>query len=527
MYTASGSSSPDGKNQNEIKKSHADVLDRFTGQLTEEDLAYFRTWDRLIDLEADATNQSIAEAWLETSAKRERSTGKCISALAYQPQPSQVDGLPDENSVAFIVFERSPHATLRTPLCSLNLQKGCYVTCSTDATSLDAQSFGRVSVLGVRSGREQAPFRHQMKIFRATVDHIGEDKITIRTSEGSVRRLNDLMLRYRQSSMKEIDGTSSGEELEFRLDVDNSFSQMGTLRMNLIDLLTKDKDTDDSKDDPKLRMVWLQKRYSRLRELVIRLRAPVFDKSLEENMFNPSARVRSLPGCDPSDLVEEFTLFMNKNQQSTCSKVVSMRDYALIQGLPGTGKTRSIVFVARMLAAQGKRVLITSYTHSAVDNCMLKLIESGVAGVWADRPTPAVLRIGEKSSVHPGVHSILASNVAAEVESRRSNSGMEPSAESYRTVIGAARIVGISTLKIPKCPLLAAEHFDVVIVDEAGQITQPALLGAISAADAFVLVGDHMQLPPLVASESALEGGKKKKTHAFPIFQSNDLTCSL
>lgn len=516
MYTASGSSSPDGKNQNEIMKSHADVLDRFTGQLIEEDLEYFRAWDRLIDLEADATNQSIAEAWLETSAKRERSTGKCVSALAYQPQPSQADNLPDEDSVAFIIFERSPHATLRTPLSSLNLQKGCYVTCSTDATSLDAQSFGRVSMSEARSGREQAPFRHQMKIFRATVDHIDEEKITIRSSGSSVARLNDLVIRYRQSSLIEINGSPTGKELEFRLDVDNSFSQMGTLRMNLIDLLTKDKDTDESKDDPKLRMVWLQKRYSRLRELVIRLRAPVFDKSLEEHMFNPPARVRSLPGCDIADLVEEFTLSMNNNQRTACSKVVSMRDYALIQGLPGTGKTRSIVFVARMLAAQGKRVLITSYTHSAVDNCILKLIECGVANVFEERPTPAVLRIGEKSSVHPGVHSILASKVATDVENRQGDSDMEPSAESYRKVISAARIVGISTLKIPKCPLLAAEHFDVVIVDEAGQITQPALLGAIAAADAFVLVGDHLQLPPLVASESALQGGKKSIYHVRP-----------
>ena len=47
-----------------------------------------------------------------------------------------------------------------------------------------------------------------------------------------------------------------------------------------------------------------------------------------------------------------------------------------------------------------------------------------------------------------------------------------------------------------------------VIVDEAGQISQPAILGAIMAADSFVLVGDHMQLPPLVVSEVADQAGK-------------------
>ena len=55
---------------------------------------------------------------------------------------------------------------------------------------------------------------------------------------------------------------------------------------------------------------------------------------------------------------------------------------------------------------------------------------------------------------------------------------------------------------------MAGQHFDVVIVDEAGQISQPAVLGAIMAADSFVLVGDHMQLPPLVCSEVAEQGGR-------------------
>ena len=66
----------------------------------------------------------------------------------------------------------------------------------------------------------------------------------------------------------------------------------------------------------------------------------------------------------------------------------------------------------------------------------------------------------------------------------------------------------MSALTAPRSPLLAGQKFDVVIVDEAGQISQPAILGAIMAADSFVLVGDHMQLPPLVVSEVADQAGK-------------------
>lgn len=49
------------------------------------------------------------------------------------------------------------------------------------------------------------------------------------------------------------------------------------------------------------------------------------------------------------------------------------KDYLLIKGYPGTGKTSTIVTLVETLRAQGLSVLVTSYTHSAVDNILLKL----------------------------------------------------------------------------------------------------------------------------------------------------------
>jgi hypothetical protein len=46
----------------------------------------------------------------------------------------------------------------------------------------------------------------------------------------------------------------------------------------------------------------------------------------------------------------------------------------------------------------------------------------------------------------------------------------------------------------------------VVIVDEAGQITLPAVLPALLRGRSFVLVGDHHQLPPLVLDSRAAAG---------------------
>jgi len=54
---------------------------------------------------------------------------------------------------------------------------------------------------------------------------------------------------------------------------------------------------------------------------------------------------------------------------------------------------------------------------------------------------------------------------------------------------------------------LIGQHFDFVIVDEAGQISQPAILSSLALASKFVLVGDQMQLPPIVKSQAASTGG--------------------
>ncbi len=59
-------------------------------------------------------------------------------------------------------------------------------------------------------------------------------------------------------------------------------------------------------------------------------------------------------------------------------QVLTAKDYALILGMPGTGKTTTITGLVQMLVAQGKDVLIASYTHSAVDNILLKLNKVGI-----------------------------------------------------------------------------------------------------------------------------------------------------
>jgi len=57
-------------------------------------------------------------------------------------------------------------------------------------------------------------------------------------------------------------------------------------------------------------------------------------------------------------------------------QVLGSQDYTLIQGLPGCGKTATIIHLVQALAARDSTtsVLIASYTNTAVDNVLLKLM---------------------------------------------------------------------------------------------------------------------------------------------------------
>ena len=71
----------------------------------------------------------------------------------------------------------------------------------------------------------------------------------------------------------------------------------------------------------------------------------------------------------------EVSRSLNPEQHEAVRRVLEMRDYALILGMPGTGKTTTIVHIVRSLMAVGASLLLTSYTNSALDNILIKLAE--------------------------------------------------------------------------------------------------------------------------------------------------------
>jgi len=86
-----------------------------------------------------------------------------------------------------------------------------------------------------------------------------------------------------------------------------------------------------------------------------------------------------------------LTLNLNSSQRSAIIKTLAADNYALIKGMPGTGKTSTVAALIRLLVLMGRSVLVTSHTHSAVDNLLLLLHKNKID----------FLRLGSKTRVHP------------------------------------------------------------------------------------------------------------------------------
>lgn len=87
----------------------------------------------------------------------------------------------------------------------------------------------------------------------------------------------------------------------------------------------------------------------------------------------------------------KLTICLNTSQRLAIVKALAANNYALIKGMPGTGKTSTVATLIRLLVLMGRSVLVTSHTHSAVDNLLLLLHKNGID----------FLRLGSKTRVHP------------------------------------------------------------------------------------------------------------------------------
>ncbi|WP_144923766.1 AAA domain-containing protein [Halorubrum salsamenti] len=182
----------------------------------------------------------------------------------------------------------------------------------------------------------------------------------------------------------------------------------------------------------------------------------------------------------PADAPDAY-IGNNAAQNDAVELAVDAEDCALIHGPPGTGKTYTIARTIRALVEEGNRVLLSAFTNRAVDNALEAL---------RDQDFENVLRVGTETGVRGDMQDV-----------RLVQRG-DPNAKAAE--LRDAPVVAATTAACGSRVLRECE-FDVALVDEASQLTEPGTHAAINRADRFVLVGDHEQLPPVVRAENDLQ----------------------
>lgn len=208
---------------------------------------------------------------------------------------------------------------------------------------------------------------------------------------------------------------------------------------------------------------------ARYRRIIIDREKPTFSDGFLSKSIIPDAK--------------EILKKLNRHQKQAALKAAATDSYCLLKGLPGTGKTQTIVGLIRLLSLLGQSILLTSNTHSAVDNILKRLLPFKEL---------SFIRIGPLDRIDPAVRSFAEPILAENADSP------EKLAELY----GKFQIVAV-TCQGTGHPMIAQRTFDYCIVDEATQVFQASIIRPLLRCNKFLLVGDPEQLPPVVKSAKA------------------------
>jgi DNA replication ATP-dependent helicase Dna2 len=167
-------------------------------------------------------------------------------------------------------------------------------------------------------------------------------------------------------------------------------------------------------------------------------------------------------------------LALNYDQCQALAYAYATDRVYLVQGPPGTGKTRVLATLARALVSDGERVLVTAFTHRAINNALNALVKQ-------DPDSPAI-KVGQAARADD----LLVKNYETFHES--------PLAEQSGGYVVGATPFATQTKR------LGGVEFDTVIFDEASQITLPLAVMGMLAGQKYIFFGDQKQLPPVLTT---------------------------
>lgn len=228
---------------------------------------------------------------------------------------------------------------------------------------------------------------------------------------------------------------------------------------------------------------------------------------------------------------------LDESQREAVQFALAAESVAIIHGPPGTGKTTTVVELIRQAIRRGDRVLACAPSNLAVDNLLERLLFAGEQAIRLGHPARVLPELREQTldvlvESHPDLK-LAREWVNQAWDLRRQANKYKRTAPppglrrnlrdeanqlladarqlESRTVahlLDSATVV-CATLTGLNPDLLGDRRFDLVVIDEAAQATEPACWIPLLRASRLVLAGDHCQLPPTVISHEA----KREKLH--------------
>jgi len=255
-------------------------------------------------------------------------------------------------------------------------------------------------------------------------------------------------------------------------------------------------------------------RLAELRDVLLGRRLPEFDREQEEPALNPR---------------------LNDTQREAVRFALAARDVALIHGPPGTGKTTAVVELIRRAIRRGEKVLACAPSNLAVDNIFERLLAAGERAVRLGHPARVMADLRAHTldllvEEHPDVrlaHRLVKEAMGlfrqadrytrakplpgARQETRQEAKSLladarRLEAQAVEHILDTADVLCATTTSLDS-ELLGTRRFDLGVIDEACQSTEPGCWIPLQWCNRMVLAGDHCQLPPTVVSpEAAAEG---------------------
>ena len=219
--------------------------------------------------------------------------------------------------------------------------------------------------------------------------------------------------------------------------------------------------------------------------------APVEKRKLLLSVEAPSTGLPiDLPGGNQKIGGDIASAGLTKEQSRILGKMLSAQNYFLLWGPPGTGKTSQMLknYAKWIFENTEENLLLLAYTNRAVDEICEVLEDLG------SDISESYLRIGSAYSAGARFVPKLLHEKTAHITQRAE---LKEVFEKHRIVVSTlASLSGnMAVLKLKK--------FRRVVIDEASQILEPALVGLLPQFEQFILIGDHKQLPAVVVQDAS------------------------